>query len=448
MKKFECVILGAGESGVGSAILAKKQGLTVFVSDKNLIAPAFRDELVANNIWFEQGAHSEEIMLNADFVIKSPGIPSRAHIIQQILKANIPVMSELDFAQQFSSAKVIAITGTNGKTTTTSMVYELLNNAGFKVELAGNIGISYARMVANKKPDYVVLEVSSFQLDDVRTFKPDIAILTNLSPDHLDRYDYEYQNYINAKFKLIQNQREGDCFVYNLDDADTLLNLHQVPQNTTCIPISYYKSIDKGACIEQGLMKVFNLQNKINFTMNIQHLALKGIHNTYNSMATAVVGSALNVRKEVIRESLANFKNVEHRLEHVASVRGVDFINDSKATNVNAAWFALESAQNPVIWIAGGVDKGNDYESLVPLIKEKVKLIICLGVDNTKLHNAFSKHVDLMLNTTSMQEAVKTAFRFASKGDTVLLSPACASFDLFLNYQDRGWAFKQSVKGL
>lgn len=448
MKTFELVILGGGESGVGCALLAVAKGISVFLSDAGLLKEQYANELRQAGVCFEQGAHSPDIILSAQKIIKSPGIPEKADIIKKIREKNIPIISELDFAQAFSKAKVIAITGTNGKTTTTTMVHELLKNADFKVAVGGNIGLSYARQVAVQDPEYFVLEVSSFQLDDSYTFRPHIAILCNITPDHLDRYGYEYQNYINAKFKISQNQQDGDYFIYCKDDKDTCENLHLAPKEVDYLAFSYYSKTSPGAWVENGVMHLTDTTNKLYLTMNTENLALKGIHNAYNSMAAGLVGSAYNVRKEVIRESLSNFSNVEHRLEFVAKVRGVEFINDSKATNVNSAWYALESVEKPVIWIAGGVDKGNDYESLLPLIKDKVKLIICLGLDNSKLHSAFGKHVDLMLNTSSMQEAVKTAYRFSESGDTVLLSPACASFDLFLNYQDRGWAFKQCVKGL
>jgi UDP-N-acetylmuramoylalanine--D-glutamate ligase len=448
MRNFELVILGCGESGVGCALLAASKGISVFVSDKGMIAPPFADELRNAGIYFEQGSHSEDIILNAQKIIKSPGIPEKAEIIQKIRAAKIPIISELDFAQSHSHAKVIAITGTNGKTTTTSMIYELCKNAELDVKVGGNIGLSYARQVAEKDPEFFVLEVSSFQLDDSYDFHPYISILCNITPDHLDRYEYQLEKYIESKFKITQNQTNKDYFIYCADDTITLENLHKAGLSVKKIPFSYYKEQEEGAFIQNKVLTLLSKEKKIYMTMNIQNLSLSGIHNAYNSMATAITASILNIRKDVIRESLSNFENVEHRLEFVASVGGVSFINDSKATNVNSAWYALESTSNPVIWIAGGVDKGNDYEMLLPLVKEKVKLIICLGVDNSKIHSAFGKDVDLILNTTSMTEAVKTAYRFSEKGDTVLLSPACASFDLFLNYQDRGRAFKQEVKRL
>lgn len=448
MSSYDIVILGGGESGTGCAILAKSKGLSVFLSDSGMIKDIYTKELRKAGIPFEQGAHSEEIILNADKIIKSPGIPEKAAIIKAIREKKIPIISELDFAQSYSNAKVIAITGTNGKTTTTTMVYELLKKAGLNVKLGGNIGESYAKQVAEKDPEYFVLEISSFQLDDSYSFHPHISILCNITPDHLDRYGYEYQNYINSKFRIAQTQTDKDYFIYCIDDPDTCNNLNLLPKEVNKMSFGYFKKPETGAWVENKVMYLTDTANKIYLTMNTENLALRGIHNTYNSMAAGLVGSIKNISKETIRESLANFENIEHRLEYVATIGGADYINDSKATNVNSVWYALESMQKPVIWIVGGVDKGNDYSSLIPLVEEKVKLIICLGVDNTKLHRAFSKHVNMMLNTSSMQEAVKTAQRFAENGDTVLLSPACASFDLFLNYQDRGWSFKHCVKNL
>jgi UDP-N-acetylmuramoylalanine--D-glutamate ligase len=448
MKQFDLVILGGGESGVGCALLAIANGYSVLLSDAGMLKPKYAQELREAGIYWEQGGHTEEWILGAKEVIKSPGIPHKSEIVKKIAASGIPILSELDFAQRYSKAYTIAITGTNGKTTTTSMVYDLLKNANFNVALGGNIGISYARQVAIKDPEYMVLEVSSFQLDDCKSFKPNIAVLTNITPDHLDRYNYNYTEYIQAKFKIGQNMDENGFFIYCEDDKDTKEFLSFLPKNVNKEPFSYYKTLDHGASIQNELMTLYDTNRKIYMTMNIQNFALRGIHNAYNSMAAAVVGSSLGIKKETIRESLANFTNVEHRLEFVAKVGGVEYINDSKATNVNAAWYALESMQQPVIWIAGGVDKGNDYELLADLVKDKVKMIVCLGVDNSKIHQAFGKHVDLILNTMSAEEAVKTAHRFANNGDVVLLSPACASFDLFLNYQERGSLFKQAVANL
>lgn len=444
------VILGAGESGTGCAVLALKNGFDVFVSDSGSIKEKYCTELNGIGVSYEQGAHTEELILNADEVIKSPGIPDKADIVKKIKEKNIPIISEIEFAFRYTKARHVAITGTNGKTTTTMLCYHILNKAGFNVGLGGNVGMSYARQVAESDRDYYVLELSSFQLDNTYTFKPDIAILTNITPDHLDRYNYEFQNYIDSKFRIAMNQDENDCFIYCADDEVTVSNLATHKVNAKHLPFSYGKVLEKGAYV---INKQFHLlentsTNPTPFTMFINDFALKGIHNSYNSMAAAIAANVLNIRKETIRESLVDFQNVEHRLEYVATVGGVDYINDSKATNVNSTWYALESMERPVIWIVGGVDKGNDYAALVPLVKEKVKMIVCLGTDNSKIHSAFGKVVDLMVNTNSAQEAVMVAKRFAEKGDVVLLSPACASFDLFANYEDRGWQFKTAVKNL
>jgi UDP-N-acetylmuramoylalanine--D-glutamate ligase len=445
------VILGGGESGAGCGILALKQGFDVFISDSGMLKEKYCKELEDSNVPYEQGKHTEELILNADEIIKSPGIPDKAEIIKKAKALNIPIVSEIEFASRYTSAKHLAITGTNGKTTTTMMCYHILQKAGFNVGLGGNVGKSYARQVAEENFDYYVLELSSFQLDNTYTFRPDIAILCNITPDHLDRYNYEFQNYIDSKFRIAMNQTKDDYFIYCADDEVTLSNLSTHKIEAQKLPFSYGKEMDEGAYV---LDKEFHLlenqsttPNKI-LTMFINDFALKGIHNSYNSMAAAIAANVLNIRKDVIRESLIDFQNVEHRLEYVASVGGVEFINDSKATNVNSTWYALESMDKPVVWIVGGVDKGNDYTALLPLVKDKVKVIVCLGTDNHKIHEAFGKDVDLMLNTSSAEEAVNVAKRFASKGDVVLLSPACASFDLFANYEDRGWQFKAAVKNL
>lgn len=448
MHTYDLAILGAGESGVGSALLAQSKGLTVWVSDSGKVSQFYARELNNAHIeWEEQGHHYDKI-LGARQVLKSPGIPHSAPIVQEVLKKGIPLISELDLTQPYSKARVVAITGTNGKTTTTSLIYELFKNAGLRVKVAGNIGKSYAREVWESDPDIMVLEVSSFQLDDSKHFRPHVAVLCNITPDHLDRYNHDYQRYIQSKFSITQNQTETDYFIYCADNPDTVQNLHYATGKAVTLPISYQKQQNPGAHIINQLLTITYPQNKISFTMNTQQFSLKGIHNAYNTMAAAVVGNVFDIKSEVIRDSLSNFKNVEHRLEMVAKVGGVTFINDSKATNVNAAWYALESIQKPIIWIAGGVDKGNDYSLLQELVKDRVKLIICIGADNSKIHQALSAHVDLILNTESMNEAVKTAYRFSSKEDTVLLSPACASFDFYLNYQDRGQAFKRAVRNL
>ena len=445
------VILGGGESGAGCGILALKQGFDVFVSDSGMLKEKYCHELDAANVSYEQGKHTEELILNADEIIKSPGIPDKAEIIKKAKALNIPIISEIEFASRYTTAKHLAITGTNGKTTTTMMCYHILQKAGFNVGLGGNVGKSYARQVAEENFDYYVLELSSFQLDNTYTFRPDIAILCNITPDHLDRYNYEFQNYIDSKFRIAMNQTKDDYFIYCADDEVTVSNLATHKIDAQKLPFSYGKVMQEGAYVADKEFHLLENQsttpNKI-LTMFINDFALKGIHNSYNSMAAAIAANVLNIRKDVIRESLIDFQNVEHRLEYVASVGGVEFINDSKATNVNSTWYALESMDKPVVWIVGGVDKGNDYTALLPLVKDKVKVIVCVGTDNHKIHEAFGKDVDLMLNTSSAEEAVHVAKRFASKGDVVLLSPACASFDLFANYEDRGWQFKAAVKNL
>ncbi len=444
------VILGAGESGTGCAALALKQGFNVFVSDSGLIKEKYATELEAMGVDFEQNTHSESMILQADEIIKSPGIPDKADIIVKAKGKNIPVISEIEFASRYTQAKHVGITGTNGKTTTTMLCYHILKKAGFHVGLGGNVGKSYARQVAENDYEYYVLELSSFQLDNTYTFRPNIAILCNITPDHMDRYNYEFQNYIDSKFRIAMNQTKDDYFIYCADDEVTVKNLSTHKVDAEKLPFAYGKVLDKGAYVVNKEFHLLENQqiNPSNFTMFINDFALKGIHNSYNSMAAAIAANVLRISKDVIRESLIDFQNVEHRLEYVASVGGVDFINDSKATNVNSTWYALESMDKPIIWIVGGVDKGNDYASLAPLVKEKVKVIVCLGTDNHKIHAAFGKDVDLMLNTTSAEEAVLVAKRFANKGDVVLLSPACASFDLFANYEDRGWQFKAAVKNL
>lgn len=444
--------MGAGESGAGCAILALKQGFDVFVSDSGSIKEKYCQELDIARVVYEQNGHNEALILNADEIIKSPGIPDKADIIQKAKALNIPIISEIEFGSRYTKAKHIAITGTNGKTTTTMLCYHMLQKAGLNVGLGGNVGRSYARQVAESTFDYFVLELSSFQLDNTYTFRPDIAILTNITPDHLDRYNYEFRNYIDSKFRITMNQKAPDVFIYCADDEVILENLDTHISAAIRIPFSYGKVLEKGAyVINKEFHLLDNQQNNTPnqpFTMFINDFALKGIHNSYNSMAAAIAANVLRISKDVIRESLIDFQNVEHRLEYVATVGGVEYINDSKATNVNSTWYALESMDKPVVWIVGGVDKGNDYAALLPLVKEKVKVIVCLGVDNHKIHAAFGKDVDLMLNTSSAEEAVIVAKRFASKGDVVLLSPACASFDLFANYEDRGWQYKAAVKNL
>lgn len=444
------VILGSGESGTGAAILARQQGFDVFVSDTGMVPEKYKLELWQHEIAFEEGMHSEDRILQSNEVIKSPGIPEKNELIKKIRAKGIPVISEIEFASRFTRSFIIAITGTNGKTTTTSLVYHLLKKAGLNVTVGGNIGTSFARLVAEGNYAYYVLELSSFQLDDMYTFHPNIAVLTNITPDHLDRYDYKVEKYVDSKFRILQNLTEKDIFIYCQDDELTLEGLARHTTRANKIPFSFGHELVVGAFVTNGkLISNVNNSNQLNtFTMLTSELALRGRHNAYNSMAAAIIGQALEIRKETIREALMDFQNVEHRLEKVATVRGVEFINDSKATNVNSAWYALESMDKPTIWIAGGTDKGNDYSMLQELVKEKVRIIVCLGVDNSKIHEAFGKEVDMIVNTSSADEAVQVAFKLSKPGEAVLLSPACASFDLFKNYEDRGRQFKNAVRNL
>lgn len=444
--KPRIVILGAGESGTGCAYLAQQKGFEVFLSDSGNIKENYIKELRNWEIPFEQGSHTEALILNASKVIKSPGIPEKAPIVQAIRKAGIPIVSEIDFAAAYTNAKLIGITGTNGKTTTTMLTYHLLKQAGFNVGLAGNIGQSFAKQVALYDFDYYVLEISSFQLDDTYNTHFDIAVITNITPDHLDRYQYNLDLYVAAKFRIGQNQLTTDVLIYNADDELTQNWINHYDLKAQLIPFSVFNTLAFGASLKDDQL-LFALDNNP-FTVPMNELSIKGKHNAGNAMAAGIVGRLLEIRKESIRESLSNFENVEHRLEFVATIRGVDFINDSKATNVNSAWYALESLTRPVVWIAGGIDKGNDYNVLKALVKDKVKAIVCLGKDNLRLHEAFSNEVEIMVNTQSMPEAVQMASHLAQKGDIVLLSPACASFDLFLNYEDRGRQFKKAVKML
>lgn len=439
------VILGAGESGVGTAILAKKQGWKVFVSDAGKIKSEYQSELDENEIEWEQGQHSTERIETADLVVKSPGIPNKVAIIHQFLQRGIQVISEIEFAGFYNKAKTICITGSNGKTTTTMLTYHVLRKAGFNVGLGGNVGKSFAKQVATEEFDWYVLELSSFQLDDMFTFRADIAMLLNISPDHLDRYDYEMQNYVNAKFRILQNQTENDYFIYNADDETINSELKKRKITAKCMPFSIKKSEGMSASADD---KQITIHSKEPFSMSIHDLALKGKHNTQNTLATGVTAKILDIRNESLRESFADFSNVEHRLEFVAKVNGIEFINDSKATNVNSTWFALESMEKPTVWIVGGVDKGNDYSELTELVREKVKAIICLGTDNHKIIEAFSGVVDTIVEAGSAMDAVGYGYQLATKDETVLLSPACASFDLFENYEDRGNQFKAAVRSL
>lgn len=440
------VILGSGESGSGAAILAKKLGYDVFVSDKGKIKDKYQKELNDGKIEFESETHTHEKILNADLIIKSPGIPDKTPLIQQLKSLGIEIISEIEFGYRHAEGKIIAITGSNGKTTTTSLIYHILDKAGYNVALGGNIGKSFARLVANHPAEWYVLEISSFQLDDIVHFKPDVSVLCNITEDHLDRYDYQYENYIQSKFSITNNQTAEDYFIYCADDPTTKEYLKWVTTPVTKVPLSMEFEPEYGA---YTFNKQFFIQtDKPISIMPINDFALKGIHNSYNSMAAGVAAKLVGVRKDVIRESLQDFANLEHRLEFVASINGVDYINDSKATNVNSAWYALETMNKQVVWIVGGVDKGNDYTILKKLVEEKVKAIICLGKDNEKLHKAFADAVGYIVDASSAQEAVLLANNISEKGDVVLLSPACASFDLFENYEDRGQQFKRYVRNL
>ncbi len=441
------VILGAGESGVGAAILAKQQGYDVFVSDGGPIKENFKQEMLQHNILFEESMHSEEKVLGADEVMKSPGIPEKNDLVKKIRKNGIPVISEIELAYRYKgNSKIIAITGTNGKTTTTSLAYHICNNGGADCAMVGNIGYSFARQVAIEPKALYVVEISSFQLDDIKDFRPDVAVLTNITEDHLDRYEYNMQNYIDSKFRITMNQTADDIFIYCLDDEITRNNINRYPIKSTLYPITMSKQLPQGAYISNAAMHLKWKGEEMQ--MSINDFALKGKHNQYNSMAAGAASVAVDIKKEHVRESLQTFQSLEHRMEPVATIRGVEFINDSKATNVNSTWFALESMSKPTILVLGGVDKGNDYSILMELVKEKVKAIVCMGTDNRKIHEAFGSVVSLMVNTESAEEAVQAAFHFAAKGDVVLLSPACASFDLFKNYEDRGNQFKEAVKDL
>ncbi|NMC40731.1 MAG: UDP-N-acetylmuramoyl-L-alanine--D-glutamate ligase [Bacteroidales bacterium] len=444
MKKI--VILGGGESGTGSAVLARKKGFDTFLSDSGTIKPAYREILERNNIIFEEGKHSEDIILSADEVIKSPGIPEKNPLIKAIHEKGIPVISEIEFAGRFTDAPKICITGSNGKTTTTTLIWHMLRKAGINAALTGNVGSSFAMAVAEGGYECYVIELSSFQLDGMSEFKAETAILLNITPDHLDRYDYQMQNYVDSKFRIIRNQGNTDNFIYWADDPVIMKEIEKRNPLSRMFPFSATKTEGMAAWVENDEIFI-NLNDKTSL-MTIYDLALKGRHNTLNSLAAAIAGRVMNIRKEVIRESLTDFQGVEHRLEPVITVHGINFINDSKATNVNSTWYALECMQTRVVWIAGGIDKGNDYSELFDVVKKKVRAIVCLGKDNRKIIEAFSDKVPSIVETMSMEEAVRSAYYLASKGDTVLLSPACASFDLFSNYEDRGRKFKQAVRNL
>ncbi|CAM2791485.1 UDP-N-acetylmuramoyl-L-alanine--D-glutamate ligase [Flavobacterium frigoris] len=440
------VVLGGGESGVGTAILGKKKGYDVFVSDFGKIKNNYKEVLISNGIDWEEERHTEDLILNADVVMKSPGIPEKAPIVKKLIEKGIPVISEIEFAAPFTKAVTIGITGSNGKTTTTMLIYHLLKSAGLNVGLGGNIGKSFAEQVVDDTYDSYVLELSSFQLDGIVDYKPHIAIITNISPDHLDRYEYNYQNYINSKFRITMNQTEDDYLIYDADDEAITTWLENNKTKAKLIPFSLTKTFNEGAFIQNNKMEVKINQDE--FLMETESIALEGKHNMKNAMAATSVAKLMQIRKATIRESLSNFQGVEHRLEKVLKIQNVQYINDSKATNVNATFFALDSMNMPTVWIVGGVDKGNDYNELMSLVREKVKAIICLGVDNKKIIDAFGNVVDMMVEVTNMNDAVRMAQRLTEKGDAVLLSPACASFDLFENYEDRGNQFKQAVHNL
>ena len=447
-KKY-IVILGAGESGTGAALLAQKHEYAVFVSDSGPIAAQYKDELKEAGIPFEENQHTEAQILSATEVIKSPGIPDKAPIIKKIIEQSIPIISEIEFASRYTKAKLICITGSNGKTTTSMLTYHTLKNGGLHIGLAGNIGKSFAKQVAFENYDYYVLEISSFMLDNMYNFKADIAVLLNITPDHLDRYEYKMENYAASKFRIAQNQGEEDVFIYCADDDEISKGIGMRQIHSQMYPFSIKNTLEQGAYLqaEQIVIKLHN-SNQEPFTMSINDLALQGKHNIYNSMVSSIVAKVLELRNETIRESMGSFTNIEHRLERVAKISGIDFINDSKATNVNSTWYALESTPSDIVLILGGVDKGNDYEMLKDLVKTKVKSIVCLGKDNKRIHEAFEDLVEVIVNTASASEAVQIAYHLAKKGDTVLLSPACASFDLFKNYEDRGNQFKKAVKEL
>ncbi len=441
------VILGGGESGVGAALLAKQQGYDVFLSDGGSLKNTYKQELETNAIAYEETGHNEAMVLSADEIVKSPGIPEKNELVKKIRAKAIPVISEIELAYRYKgNSKIVAITGSNGKTTTTSLLYHICKHAGLDAALVGNIGYSFAKQVAeNPKPLYVA-EISSFQLDDIKTFRPEVAILTNITEDHLDRYEYKFENYIASKFRIAMNQTKDDFFIYCQDDPVTSQYIHQYAIHSNPLPFTMQQQPSKGAFIKNGQMNIEANNERV--TMSIYDFALKGKHNQYNTMAAGIAAVTLGLRKDKIREAIESFETLEHRMEHVSTVRGVDFINDSKATNVNSTWYALESMGKPTILILGGVDKGNDYSLLLELVKEKVKAIVCMGVDNRKIHEAFGNDVSLIVNTDTAAAAVQAAFHFAEKGDVVLLSPACASFDLFKNYEDRGRQFKEAVREL
>ena len=441
------VILGGGESGIGAAILGKKEGYGVFVSDGGTIKPKYKQELFDNGIDFEEGQHTAKMILNADEVMKSPGIPEKNEMVKQIRAKGIPVISEIELAYRFKgSSRIVAITGSNGKSTTTALIYHICQTAGLDCAMVGNIGYSFARQISEDPKPLYIAEISSFQLDDIKTFRPDISVLLNITEDHLDRYDYKFKNYINSKFRIIANQTEDDYFIYCLDDEVITNYLKEKPIIPNPLPFTMKQEVKKGAYIKGDQMMLRIQEERV--SMSIYDFALKGKHNQHNTMAAGIAASTIGIRKEKIREAVKTFESLEHRMEHVATVRGIEFINDSKATNVNSTWFALESLNKTAILILGGVDKGNDYSLIEDLVKEKVKAIVCLGLDNKKIHTAFKDTVKTIIDTNNAVDAVKAAFQLSAKGDAVLLSPACSSFDLFKNYEERGKMFKEAVKDL
>lgn len=442
------VILGAGESGVGAAILGKDQGFDVFVSDMGSIADTYKSTLENEGIAFEEGQHTKDQIINADLVVKSPGIPEKAPLIKELRGLGLPIISEIEFAAQYTDAKLFCITGSNGKTTTTLLTYHMLKNGGLNVGLAGNIGNSFALQVAREKHDAYVLEISSFMLDDMYHLRADVAVILNITPDHLDRYEYKMENYVASKFRMVQNQKETDYFIYCKDDPETVAALDKHPTAAMHLPFTLEGKLDTGAYLDDEKNLNILIPNREAFIMNIEELSLQGKHNVYNNMASGLVAKVQELRNQKMKESMGSFVNVEHRLEHVACIGGVNYINDSKATNVNSVWYALESFSTDIVLIMGGVDKGNDYEMLKDLVRSKVKAIICIGKDTGRIHEAFEDDTDVIVNSASMSDAVQIASHLAKKGDTVLLSPACASFDWFKNYEDRGDKFKEAVMTL
>lgn len=442
------VVLGAGESGVGAAILGKDKGFDVFVSDKGTITDAYQAKLNEEGIDYESGQHTEELILSAALVVKSPGIPEKAPLIQKLRAMGIAVISEIEFAAQYTDARLICITGSNGKSTTTMLTYYMLQKGGVNVGLAGNIGKSFAYQVAREQYDVYVLEISSFMLDDMYQFRADVAVILNITPDHLDRYEYKLENYVNSKFRVIQNQTSADFFIYCADDEETVTALSRFERKAVQLPISQEKEEVPGAFLNKENNIIINIPNGEVFTMNIEELSLQGRHNVYNSMASGLIAKVQELRNQIMKESMGSYVNIPHRLEHVAYIGGVNYINDSKATNVNSVWYALESFSTEIVLLLGGVDKGNDYEQLRDLVKQKVKAIVCIGKDTAKIHETFEDDVEMIVNTASMTDAVQIASHIAKKGDTVLLSPACASFDWFKNFEERGDKFKDAVMSL